>query len=147
MSPHFYVEFETTPGWEFVFRGQVQPAGFGGLAQVVRCHLSQTPHPGELGHGRMVTGTAQDQDAVGFDIPTVYFPDASIANNCLVFASAHPQRIAVLVPYRLVRRAFRTPLNESDPIFPVLPPSDDAVLTLAREAAARLWPTLSSESV
>jgi hypothetical protein len=89
----------------------------------------------------MVAGTAQDQDAVGFDIPAVYFPTASVANDRLVFASARPEGVVVLAPYRLVRRAYMTPLDANEPIHPVSPPPDDAVLTLAREAAARLRAT------
>ena len=55
----------------------------------------------------------------------------------LVFAPGHPVGIALSVPYRLVKRAFVTPLDADDPVHPVSPPHDDAVLTLAREAAAR----------
>jgi hypothetical protein len=135
------VEFVTPAGWEFEFENELRPAGFQGIAQVVRCHLSQTPHPGDLGNGRWITGTMQDQNAIGFDIPAVYYPQARIEGECLVFDTPERrnQRIAVRVPYLFVKRAFPMPENQNDPIRPCSKPTSEEILNIAKAAADRLW--------
>jgi hypothetical protein len=137
----FYVEFEAPTGWEIVIEGEARPAGFSGLAQVVRCHLSQTPYPGERGYGRWTTGTMQDQDAIGFDIPAVYFPDARIEDERLVFNSRqrHHEEITVRVPYCFVKRAFPRPVDATEAIRPYARPTNEEIQNTARCAVERLW--------
>jgi hypothetical protein len=135
----YYVEFETAAGWEFVLNGEPRPAGFSGVAQVKRCHLSQTPHPGEQGWGRLLGASRMDYDAIGFDVGCDYFPHARVEDDCLHFDDAGlPSTIAVRVPYAFIRRAYPLPSNEQDPIRPVTRPTHDEVFQIAREAVEQL---------